>query len=272
MKYRTQPSARALAFPRAFSIMASIATGKVVDILRVIGSTKTYRASAADVTRKLLDKGMAVEAAEYALSYATGRPVELTTSLLADVHAAMGEEFVNGLPGREPADILTAVLSRMWPEVVQACERVDVRTKVGSAKHRKLLAGPPLTAHGRAQTIAEIRAQALADVVSGQAEAPKLVPPRTVQEAHAQARLENAADRVAMDRGVSATELLARTPGGRLAGIPVPDESAPVKGYAPDHEAAKGPRTGPGTRMGAGEAEMPSAGEMLAQIRKGRKS
>lgn len=253
------------AFPRAFSIMVGILTGHVVDVLRIIASTKTYRASTADVTRELISKGMAVTAAEHALSYAAGRPIELVTGLIGEVHTAMGEEFATGLPGSDPDVVLQAVLSRMWPEVVQAMERVDTRTKAGAAKHRRLLAGPPLTRWGRPMTTKEIRAQALADIVEQRAEEPRLVPPRDVQEAQQQARLQTAADRLAMQRGVSAETLLAGTAGGRAAGMKAPDESAAAQGWS------EGPQATGGYLRHAGpdEAEPPSVGEMLKQARKG---
>lgn len=223
---------RALAFPRTFSVMVGVLTGKVVDALRVLASTKTYRASVAEVTRRLILKGMAVEAAEYAMTYASGRPIELSTSLLEDVRTAMGKQFVGGLPSRDPDVVLQAVLSQMWPEVTAAVERIDVRTTAGAARHRKLLAGPPLTKMGRPPTAREIRTQALADVVANRAEEPKLVPPRTVQEAREAARMQTAADRLAMDRGVSAETLLADTPGGRAAGMTPPDESSGATGWS----------------------------------------
>lgn len=254
---------RPLAFPRAFSIMVGILTGHVVDVLRIIASTKTYRASAADVTRELISKGMAVVAAEHALSYAAGRPIELVTGLLGDVRTAMGEEFAAGLPGNDPDVVLQAVLSRMWPELVQAMERIDTRTKAGAAKHRKLLAGPPLTRMGRPMTTKEIRAQALADIVGQRAEEPKLLPPRTVQEAQRQARLQTAADRLAMSRGVPAEALLAETAGGRAAGMKAPDESAAAQGWSDDPRAARSnARRGEPT-----EAEPSSVGEMLRRAR-----
>jgi hypothetical protein len=256
---------RALAFPRAFSIMVGLLTGKVVDVLRVLSSTKTYRASVADITRRLIEKGMAVEAAEYALAYATGKPVELTTGLLTDVRTAMGEEFIAGLPSHEADAVLQGVLSRMWPEIVQAMETIDVRTKQGQIRHRRLLAGPPLTSQGRALTSQEIREQALADVVAGRVEAPKLVPPRTVQEARQQARLQTAADRVAMNRGVSAETLLADTAAGRMAGMKVPDESAAKVGWT------ENPPPQTGNPRPAEEAETLSPGQMLKQIRQAQK-
>jgi hypothetical protein len=231
---------RALAFPRAFSIMVGELTGKVVDVLRVLASTKTYRASVADVTRRLLIKGMAVEAVEYALTYRAGRPVELTTGLLEDVHKAMGEEFGKSLPSGEPDVLLQAVLSRMWPEVVTAMEKIDTRTEHGKNRHRKLLAGPPLTSTGRPPTSREIRDQALADVLANKVKAPRLTPPRDVAEAREQARLQQAADRVAMSRGVSASTLLAQTEGGQAAGLPVPDESAAATGWAQELKRIRG--------------------------------
>lgn len=258
---------RALAFPYAFSVMVGTATKQVVTVLRVLASTKTYRASVADVTRRLIEKGMAVEAAEHALTYATGRPVELVTGLYADVRTAMADVFPEGLPGTDADEILRAVLGRMWPEVVQAAEKIDATTPAGRKKLVKLLAPPPLTAQGRPQTAKEIRARALEDVIAGRAD-PKLVPPRNVQEAQEQARLQSAADRVAMQRGVSARQLLADTPGGRMAGFAPADESAAARGWAPDHEVTTGgPR--PYSRDGADEAEAPSVGEMLKQIRGG---
>lgn len=260
----TAKTKRALAFPRAYSIMIGLLTGKVVDVLRVLVSTKTYRASGADVTRDLILKGMAVTAVEHATTYALGRPVDLVTDLVDQVCVTMGKEFTAGLPGHGPDEVLQAVLSRMWPDVVQAMERVDVRTKTGQAKHRKLLAGPPLTRMGRPQTSREIRAQALADIVSGQVEAPKFLPPRDVQEARAQARQQTRADRLAVERGVPVRDLLAGTPGGREAGMTPGDESAAALGYTKDAEKPSG---GPHTRAGAAEAEQPSLGEMLKQAR-----
>lgn len=261
----TTKTKRALAFPRAYSIMIGLVTGKVVDVLRVLASTKTYRASGADVTRDLILKGMAVEAAEHARTYRTGQPCDITTGLLAEVHTLMGKEFSTGLPGREPDEVLQAVLSRMWPDIVQAMESIDVRTKPGQARHRKLLAGPPLTAAGRPPTAREIRAQALADIVSGQAEAPKILPPRDVQEARAQARQQTRADHLAVERGVPVRDLLADTPGGRQAGMKPTDESAAALGYAKDAEK---PNAGPHARAGAAEAEQPSLGAMLKQARR----
>jgi hypothetical protein len=242
-------------------------TGKVVDVLRVLASTKTYRASVADTTRRLVLKGMAVEAAEYAQAYASGRPVELTTELLDLVAQAMNAEF-RALGSAEPDVVLHMVLSRMWPDVVQACDKLDVRKPLDAKKHRKILAGAPLTRMGRPPTAKEIREQALADVVAGRVEPPKLVPPRTVQEAEQQARLNIAADRVAMNQGVSAETLLAGTAGGRMAGMKAPEESAAALGWTPDAEVTGG-RTG--NPRPTEEAEPLSVGEMLAQIRKDRR-
>lgn len=231
---------RALAFPRAFSVMVGLLTGRVVDVLRVLGSTKTYRASVADTTRELILKGMAVTAAEHALGYATGRPCELTTGLLADVYEAMGEEFEAGLAGREPDEVLQAVLSRMWPEIVAKMEKIDTRKPGGKAMHRRLVAGPPLTRQGRPETMKEIRTRALSDIVAGRAEAPRLMAPRTVQEARERARLETAADRLAVDRGVPVAELLAETTGGRAAGMETVDETAAAGGWAQQLKKARG--------------------------------
>lgn len=264
-KKKTPPRpARALAFPRAFSIMVGLLTGTVVDVLRVLASTRTYRASAGDITRRLILKGMAVEAAEYAFTYATGTPSELTTGLIQDVYRAMGKDFPGGLPSNDPDAVLQAVLSRMWPEIVEAVGAIDVRTREGREIHAMILAGPPLTKGGRPPTAQEIRHKALEDVVSGQVEAPKLVPPRTVQEAQEQARLQTAADRVAMNRGVSAATLLANTAAGKAAGMKAPDEAAGATGWTEEHEGRSG--GGPGKKPVA-EAEFLSPGQMLKQIR-----
>jgi hypothetical protein len=252
---------RALAFPRAFSIMVGLLTGKVMDVLRVLASTETYRASAADVSRRLILKGMAVEAAEYAMTYRTGRPVELLTGLLDEAHRAMGQQSSHPLPHGDPDVVLQAVLSRMWPEVVEAMQDIDTRTAAGREAHIKLLAGPPLTRLGRPMTAEEIRAQALEEVVAGTAEEPKLVPPRSVQEAQERARQHTAADRLAMNRGVSAETLLANTAIGRAAGLTAPDETAGAQGWS-DLKTGQGQgfHTSP-------EAQTLSAGQMLKKIR-----
>lgn len=254
---------RALAFPRAFSIMIGLLTGRVMDVLRVLASTETYRASAADISRRLILKGMAVEAAEYAMTYRAGRPVELLTGLLDDAHRAMGVKFGESLPNGDPDVVLQAVLSRMWPEIVEAMEEIDVRTPIGRAEHMKLLAGPPLVHGGRPRTAQEIRTQALEEIVAGTTEEPKLVPPRTVQEAQERARQETAADRLAMTRGVSAQTLLAGTAGGRAAGLTAPDETAGAQEWS-DTETGHGGRSRP---LPPGGPETLSAGQMLKKIR-----
>lgn len=259
MPKKTARDRRDLAYPRAFSVMVGLLTGKAVDVLRVLSSTKTYRSSVADVTRRLILKGMLVEAAELALTHASGRPVELTTGLLEDVRVAMNKEF-SGLPSHDPDVVLHAVLSRMWPEVTQAVERIDTQSPTGKLRHQKLLAGPPMLKTGRPLTTHEIRTQALADVLSGAVQEPKILPPRDVQEAREYARIQTAADRVAMDRGVSAETLLASTAGGREAGMVARDESAGATGWAEKGTGKSGERP-------ADEAEILTAGQMLKQIR-----
>ena len=261
MPKKTARDRRDLAYPRAFSVMVGVLTGKVVDVLRVLSSTKTYRSSVADVTRRLILKGMVVEAAELALTHASGRPVELVTGLMEDVRVAMNEEF-RGLPSHDGDVVLHAVLSRMWPEVTQAVERIDAQTPSGRLKHAKLLAGPPMLKNGRPPTAQEIRTKALADVISGAVQEPRILPPRNVQEARERARLETAADRVAMNRGVSAEALLASTAGGREAGLTERDESAGATGWA-----EKG--TGMSASLPKDEPQILSAGQMLKQIREG---
>lgn len=263
----SQRAKRALAYPRAFSIMVGLLTGKVVDVLRVLSSTKTYRASAGDVTRRLILKGMAVEAAEYATTYALGRPVDLTVDLIDQVCTTMGKDFIAGLPGHEPDEVLQAVLSRMWPDIVQACEKIDVRLKQGQVKHRRLLAGPPLLRSGRPETAQQIRARALADIVAGTAQEPEFLPPRTVQEAQQQARLQTGADRLAISRGVSPADLLAGTAGGKAAGMKATDETPAARGYTEDPD--DGRRGKAHSRHDADKAEQPSLGAMLKQARKG---
>jgi hypothetical protein len=259
---------RALAYPRAFSVMVGELTGKVVDALRVLSSTKTYRASVGDVTRELIAKGMAVEAAEYALTFATGKPVDLCTGLIGDVHKAMGKEFAKGLPGLSREEVLHAVLSRMWPDIVQAVDEIDTQSPGGKAYHRKLLAGPPVTRLGRPETSQQIRARALAELASGEVQAPKLLPPRDVQEARAQARTQQAADRLAVERGVPVSDLLAGTPGGKALGLRATDETAAATGWAPDAGQVPKGTPGGGTRPDP-DAAQPSIGEQLKQARKG---
>lgn len=254
---------RALAYPIAFSIMVDALAGRLVDVLRVLGSTQTYRASRADVTRELILKGMAVEALEQALLFVNGRPTDLCGTLMADVQDIMGKEFRDGLPGLGRDTVLHAVLSHTWPDVVQAVDVIDSRTPDGREALRKILAGPPRTRRGRPRTGREIRAQALAELVAQNIEAPEMTPPRTTQEARERARLESAADRVAMENGVSAASLLADTPGGRAAGLQPPDESAAAQGYTEDEEKPGRPHS----RMGASEARQPSLGAQLKAAR-----
>jgi hypothetical protein len=218
---------RPLSFPRAFSIMASLRTGKVIDLLRVIASTKQHRVSAGEVTRRLLAKGILLEACEYAHGYATGKPVDIAGGLLAGA-PELGEARV----GRPEEEILWAVLARMWPELSQKIEKIDVQSKRGREAHRKLQAGPPLTGQGRAKTVEDIRSEALADVQAGVKAPAILPPPRTVEEAFAQARQQTEADRLAIARGVPVSELLARTRAGESARMPQTDETAGASGWA----------------------------------------
>lgn len=221
---------RRLSYPRAYSVMISNRSGQAVDALRVIDSTETYRASMADVTRRLILKGMAVEAAELAMSFETGHPAELTTSLLKDVARCLGKGRVR-VP-EELDEALWLVLTRMWPELTEAIEAIEKpNTTEGKNAISSLEAGAPLTAKGRTLTAEEIRAEAMRELVAGRVEAPKLLPPRNVQEARARARLESAADRLAIDRGVPAEVLLAQTGDGRLAGLATPDESSGTQGW-----------------------------------------
>lgn len=209
---------RKLAYPRAFSVMASNRTGQCIDALRVIDSDADYRASIGEATRRLLLKGMLLEAAELSYGYREGRPISLTESLIADVRANMGDQPVTG----DYEEVLWAVLARMWPELTREIAAIeDPQTIEGKQEIASLLAGSPLTAQGRTLTAEEIRLQALREVAEGRVEAPKLVPPRNVQEAKERARLERAADRLAMNRGVSLDQLLATTPAGQTAGIKV---------------------------------------------------
>lgn len=234
---------RKLSYPRSFSIMVSLRTGNCVDVLRVLDSSTTYRASVADATRRLILKGMLLEAAELAACYRTGKPTELTSSLRGEISAHIGVPA-----STDHAETLWTVLSRMWPELTEAISSIeDTQSAAGKREIASLLGASPLTAHGRALTAEEVRLQALRELAEGKIEAPKLAPPRTVQEAKAQARLLSAADRVAMDRGVPAEALLAQTEGGRLAELPgAPDESAGAQGWTSEDG-----RTGIGEKPGA---------------------
>lgn len=250
---------RKLAFPRAFSIMASLRAGKVVDLLRLIASTDTFRASAGEVTRRLLAKGMLVEACEYAWGHETGQRRDIVAELLTAT-PGIGEARV----GVAEEEVLWAVLARMWPEISKYVDALDTTTKEGRETFAMLRPpGPPLTKHGRAKTVDEIRSEALADVQSG-VKAPKVLPPpATVAEAKQRARMETAADRLALSRGVPVAELLARTTGG--IGLPVADESAGTQGWASNE--GKAPQTR--ERLEGEEPVQESYGQMLKRARGG---
>lgn len=260
---------RARTYPRAFSVMVTEKMGTILDMLQVVDSSKDYRASQADITRRLMEKGMAVEALEHALGYATGEPKDIASMLRARATEVMGDELGDDKHFGRTVGLLWAVLCRMWPEVAARVEQLDIKNKPADrAAHQRLLAGPPLTAKGRALTAEEIRGQALADLAAGRVAAPKLTPPRTVQQAQERARLERGADRLAMSQGVSADTLLALSPTGKLMGMEAPDESTGATGWRDTSERGR-PR-------GAAdpEAEIPpsppvTTGEMLRKIRRG---
>lgn len=256
-------------YPRAFSVMVTEHMGTVLDMLQVVDSSRDYRASQADATRRLLEKGMAVEALEQALTYVAGERHDVVSGLLAQARSAMGDELGEVRAGLDRATgLLWAVLCRMWPEVATEVEKLDVKNvREDRLTHQRLLAGPPLTAKGRPLTAGEIREQALADIAAGRVQAPEIVPPRSVQEAREQARLHQAADRVAMNSGVSAETLLAMTPAGQEAGLTVPDETAGATGWTDN--TVRGNQSGYGKREGAEIVPTPSPGELLRRIRSG---
>lgn len=263
---------RKLAFPRAFSIMASERMGKVIDLLRVIASTKTQRVSAGDVTRRLLAKGMLVETCEYAQGYATGLPVDLTARMLADTHSMVAELAPDMLMvGRAEEDKAWSVLARMWPELSKKVDKINVQTSAGRTAHRRLQAGPPRTSQGRAKTVEQVRDEALADVQEG-VKAPKVLPPpRTVAEAFEQARTQTEVDRLAISRGVPVGELLARTRSGEQARLPQADETSGATGWASDiGTRAKGREDAQATdspEFSDAPPEQESYGQMLKRLR-----
>lgn len=218
---------RKLAFPHAFSIMTSLRMGKVIDLLRLIASSATFRPSVAEVTRRILAKGMLLEAVEYAWGYESGQRRDVVAELLT---ATPGLEKV-AVAGVPEEDVLWAVLARMWPEASATVDALGMRDRADREVYSMLRPpGPPLTKHGRSRTVEEIREAALADVQAG-VKAPKILPPpKTIAEAKQRARQQTEADRLAMAQGVPVAELLARTPGG--AGLPVADESAGAQGWA----------------------------------------
>lgn len=260
---------RARTYPRAFSVMVTEKMGVVLDMLQVVDSSRDYRASQADITRRLMEKGMAVEALEQALGYATGEPKDITSMLRDRAMEAMSGELGDDKHFGRTAGLLWVVLCRMWPEVAARVEQLDVKNKPADrAAHQRLLAGPPLTAKGRVLTAEEIREQALADLAAGRVAPPRLVPPRTVQQAQERARLEQGADRIAMNQGVSADTLLALSPTGKLMGMEAPDESTGATGWRDNTDRGR-PRG-----QADPEAEIPpappvSTGEMLRKIRRG---
>lgn len=220
---------RKLSFPRTFSVMTSKRVGKVLDLLRLIASTETWRPSTAEITRRVLAKGLLVEACEHAWGYETGQRRDLAAEILS---ATPGLEKV-AHAGVPEEDVLWAVLTRMWPESAQAVDELDMSKPTHKLAYDELAPpGPPLTAHGRSKTVEELRDEALADIQQGVKAPTILPPPRTVAEAKERARQETEADRLAMARGVDVSELLARTPGG--AGLPRIDESAGAQGWASD--------------------------------------
>lgn len=253
---------RKLAFPRAFSIMTSLRTGKVIDLLRLIASSATFRPSVAEVTRRIIAKGMLLEAVEYAWGHESGQRRDVVAELLT---ATPGLEKV-AVAGVPEEDVLWAVLARMWPEASAAVEPLDTSKPTHKLAYERLSPpGPPLTRRGRSKTVEEIRAAALADVQAG-VKAPKILPPpKSIAEAKQRARQETEADRLAMAQGVPVAELLARTPGG--AGLPIADESAGAQGWASNEGKSPQVRERIQGRVEEGGPTQESYGAQLKRLR-----